>query len=278
MKTLYDEVSVKCSKEVTNKYSTSFSLGIRLLGKKLRNPIYSVYGFVRLADEIVDSFHDYDKRELLKEFEKETFEAIERKISLNPILNSFQQTVHAFDISHEHIKTFLDSMYMDLDKHAYTQEQFEKYILGSAEVVGLMCLRVFCDGDCDNYNKLKPYAQKLGSAFQKINFLRDINQDYNELGRVYFPGVNFDELNADTKKKIEADIKEDFDMAYQGIIKLPKQARMGVYLAYIYYLQLFKKIQTTHYSRIMQERIRVPNKRKATLLVESYVKHNLNLL
>lgn len=278
MKTLYDEVSLKCSKELTKKYSTSFSLGIRLLGNKLRNPIYSVYGFVRLADEIVDSFHNYNKRELLEDFEKETFAAIENKISLNPILNSFQQTVNNYEISHEHIKCFLESMYMDLNKNAYTQEQYEKYILGSAEVVGLMCLKVFCENDCDKYNNLKPYAQKLGSAFQKINFLRDINQDFNELGRVYFPGVDFEELNAETKKNIESDIKNDFDIAYKGIVKLPKQARMGVYLAYIYYLQLFKKIQATDYSRIMQERIRVPNKRKATLLIQSYVQHNLNLL
>lgn len=278
MKNLYDEVSVKCSKEITKKYSTSFSLGIRLLGKKLRNPVYSIYGFVRLADEIVDTFHDYDKRALLEDFEKETFTAIENKISLNPILNSFQQTVHEYGISREHIKTFLNSMYMDLDQQSYSQEEYEKYILGSAEVVGLMCLRVFCEGDCDNYNHLKPYAKKLGAAFQKINFLRDINQDYNQLGRVYFPGVNFEELNADTKKQIEADIKADFDFAYKGIVKLPKPARMGVYLAYIYYLQLFKKIQATDYTRIMQERIRVPNKQKATLLVQSYVKHNLNLM
>ena len=278
MKSLFDKVSRKCSKLVTNQYSTSFSLGIFFLNKQLHFPIYSIYGFVRYADEIVDSFHDYDKKMLLDEFRNDTYKAIDRKISLNPILNAFQDVVNTYDIDYELIDTFLNSMEMDLFKTTYTQEKYETYILGSAEVVGLMCLKVFVNGDESTYQKLKPYAMKLGSAFQKINFLRDLNADYVAMGRTYFPEVNIDHFDEATKAEIEADIERDFKLGLEGIKMLPASSRLGVYVAYVYYYALLSKIKNTPSGRILNERIRISNERKFALLVQSYFKYNINQL
>lgn len=277
-KKLFDQISFETSKNTTRKYSTSFSLAIRFLNKRFHEPIYNIYGFVRLADEIVDSFHDYDKATLLSQFKTETFQAIRMKLSLNPILNSFQKTVHQYGIAEELIETFLQSMEMDLYRQTYNQQSYETYILGSAEVVGLMCLKVFCNGDQTLYNSLTPYAMKLGAAFQKINFLRDMKQDALELNRMYFPGLNLSEFDTHAKKQIEKDISEDFKKGLEGIQQLPKDARMGVYLAYVYYKSLYKKIQATCAERILHERIRIPDSRKMMLLMQSYVRHNLNLL
>ncbi|MDX1652900.1 MAG: phytoene/squalene synthase family protein [Brumimicrobium sp.] len=276
MKKLFDNLSSEISKKTTRKYSTSFSLGIRFLKKDLRKPIYNVYGFVRFADEIVDSFHGFDKRTLLEEFRKDTYKAIERKISLNPILNSFQETVHTYGIPLELIDTFLDSMEMDLDKSAYNQKSYERYILGSAEVVGLMCLRIFVRGNNELYNTLKPQAMKLGSAFQKINFLRDLQMDFKELGRTYFPGVEMMNFNNTVKKQIEEDIEKDFLEGYKGILKLPKEARFGTYMAYVYYFKLFEKIKKLPAERILNERVRIADNKKYRLFVSSYVRHSLN--
>lgn len=278
MKDLFDKVSLKSSKMVTNAYSTSFSLGIKFLSNRFHDPIYSVYGFVRFADEIVDSFHDFNKKELLADFRKQTYAAIEQKISLNPILNSFQNAVNQYKIPIELIDTFLDSMEMDLENIEYDRSAYEKYILGSAEVVGLMCLKVFLEGDEQTYLKLKPEAMALGSAFQKINFLRDLNADYDKLGRTYFPGVDLKEFNDETKRQIEEEIEEDFYQGYLGIKKLPKSARFGVYVAYVYYYSLFSKIKSTPSSAILQQRIRIPNNQKFALLFKSYIKHSFNIL
>jgi len=278
MKALFDNISFKSSKMVTNAYSTSFSLGIRFLAKKFHDPIYAVYGFVRFADEIVDSFHEYKKRELLDDFKTETYKAIHRGISLNPILNAFQHTVNQFQISHDLIDTFLQSMEMDLDDRQYDQNQYEKYILGSAEVVGLMCLKVFVQGDETQYQKLKPYAMKLGSAFQKINFLRDYKADTEYLGRIYFPQLQFAQMDAATKLEIELDIKRDFEMGFEGIKMLPKDARFGVYVAYIYYSNLLNKIMSLPPHQIMHERVRIPNNEKYALFFGSYIRHSFNLL
>ncbi len=278
MKELFDQVSQKCSITTTKSYSTSFSLGIRLLKKELRNPIYAIYGFVRFADEIVDTFHDYNKHKLLDQFRKDTYQAIDDGISLNPILNSFQHTVRKFNIDRELIDSFLHSMEMDLSDQQYNQDLYEKYILGSAEVVGLMCLKVFTQGDAQLYEKLKYNAMKLGSAFQKINFLRDLKADYIDLGRSYFPQVNLSDFSEETKKQIEEDIKFDFQEGYKGIKQLPKNSRFGVYVAYVYYLKLFHKIKRTPSSRVMEKRIRIANKRKIALFAKSYVKHQLNLI
>lgn len=278
MKVLFDTISNKASKMVTRQYSTSFSLGIQFLHNDFHKPIYGIYGFVRFADEIVDSFHDFDKAVLLEEFKKETFTAIDRGISLNPILNSFQEVVNNYNIESELISTFLKSMEMDLEKKNYTDEGYKEYILGSAEVVGLMCLRVFTEGDTKLYDKLKPYAMSLGSAFQKINFLRDLNADYKGMGRIYFPNVNLDELNDDTKAEIEKDIEADFNQGLAGIKMLPKKARLGVYVAYIYYRSLFNKIKKLKASHIMQERIRIPNGQKVALFAGSYLRNSLNIL
>lgn len=278
MKELFDTVSVKCSKLTTTSYSTSFSLGIKLLDKQFREPVYSIYGFVRFADEIVDTFHEYDKQYLLDKFRKDTLEAIEQKISLNPILNSFQKVVHQYNIDMQLITTFLDSMEMDLNKKEYDKALYDKYILGSAEVVGLMCLKIFTNGNRDLYNQLEYYAMKLGAAFQKINFLRDLQADYHVMGRTYFPGINFETFNETEKVKIERDIEADFSMGYEGIKQLPKNSRFGVYIAYVYYYALFKKIKNTPAHRIMNERIRVPDNEKYSLLLRSYVKHSLNMI
>ena len=278
MKHIFDNLSQDMSKMTTRRYSTSFSLGIRFLNKDLHKPIYSIYGFVRFADEIVDSFDGFDKSTLLAEFKKDTYAAIENKISLNPILNAFQWVVNTYRVPHELIETFMNSMEMDLDKKVYDKETYEKYILGSAEVVGLMCLKIFVGGDESEYNRLKMNAMKLGSAFQKINFLRDLYDDFNELGRTYFPGINMNDFNNIVKKEIEADIEKDFKLGYEGILMLPKQARFGVYMAYKYYFKLFKKIKRTKAERILEERVRIPNRKKARILVTSYVRHNLNML
>jgi len=278
MKQLFDDISQEMSALTTKRYSTSFSLGISFLSKDLHKPIYSIYGFVRFADEIVDSFHGFDKENLLAEFKVETYKAIAQGISLNPILNSFQWVVNKYEIPLDLIETFLNSMEMDLDKHAYDKATYEQYILGSAEVVGLMCLKVFVNGNEAEYEKLKPSAMKLGSAFQKINFLRDLKADYQELGRTYFPGIDMQEFNATVKKEIEADIEKDFRAGYEGILKLPKEARFGVYMAYKYYFKLFKKIKTKSAHSILTERIRIPNYRKVRILFTSYLRHNLNLL
>jgi phytoene synthase len=278
MKDLFDKVSIRCSRLTTRIYSTSFSLGIRCLDKKLRDPIYSVYGFVRFADEIVDSLHDFDKQLLLDRFRAETYLAIEEKISLNPILNSFQATVNQCGIEHEIIEQFLHSMEMDISRSHHDQKSFNQYILGSAEVVGLMCLKVFCNGDLKLYNNLTPYAMRLGAAFQKINFLRDLNADYIGMGRSYFPGLAVEQFDEQAKKKIEEQIAEDFQQGYIGIRKLPKSARLGVYVAYVYYKALFNKIKNTPSEHVLRQRIRIPNRHKAGLLAYSYVKHQLNLI
>ncbi|MEY3199574.1 MAG: hypothetical protein RJA13_1532 [Bacteroidota bacterium] len=278
MKQLFDNVSHEMSKLTTKRYSTSFSMGISFLDKELQNPIYAVYGFVRFADEIVDSFHGYDKSELLNDFKTQTYTAIEKGISLNPILNSFQWAVNKFAIPLDLIETFLQSMEMDLNKQTYDEAKYELYILGSAEVVGLMCLKIFVNGSEAEYQRLKPAAMKLGSAFQKINFLRDLNDDFNELGRTYFPGINLKDFDCDIKKEIEENIELDFKMGFEGIKQLPKNARFGVYMAYIYYYKLFNKIKATPAKIILQERVRIPNNKKYRLFITSYVKHNLNLI
>lgn len=278
MKQLFDNVCVKTSKLVTNSYSTSFSLGIRFLGKDLREPIYNIYGFVRFADEIVDTFHEYDKGQLLKEFKEETYHAIDRGISLNPILNSFQMVVNEYRIDRQLIDTFLKSMEMDLDKKSYDSEGYKEYILGSAEVVGLMCLKVFVKGNEKQYQELTPYAMALGSAFQKINFLRDLHADYLGMGRVYFPGLELSDLNSKTKAELEKDIEEDFAKGFQGIKLLPKESRLGVYVAYMYYHKLLMKIKALQPEKILKERISIPNPQKMILFAGCYVKHSLNMI
>jgi phytoene/squalene synthetase len=277
-KDVFDKVSIQTSRLTTQAYSTSFSIGIRCLGKDLRNPIYSIYGFVRFADEIVDSFHNYNKEELLFRFRNDTMTAVEEKISLNPILNSFQATVHQFDIDISLVDTFLKSMEMDLTQKSYDQNTFEEYVLGSAEVVGLMCLHVFCQRDKNMFGRLKPHAMKLGSAFQKINFLRDLNADYNGLGRIYFPGLDITHFDEASKKQIEQSIKEDFESGFEGIRRLPRSSKFGVYVAYVYYLALFRKIQNTPPGFVMKKRISIRKREKLSILCASYIKHQLNLI
>lgn len=275
---LYQNTCGECSRLITRRYSTSFSLGIRVFHRRFRMPIYGIYGFVRFADEIVDTFHDYPKRELLERFRKDTFQAIEEKISLNPVLQSFQQVVNDFNIEYELIDAFLKSMEMDLDKNAYDPSTYDEYIYGSAEVVGLMCLRVFTEGNDAEYQRLKESARKLGAAFQKINFLRDLKSDFDDRGRVYFPGVDFTNFDCAQKQIIEKDIQADFDAALEGIRQLPRGARFGVYLAYKYYTQLFVKIKAVTAQRVAKERIRVSDKRKMYLLFSSALRHQLNVL
>lgn len=277
MKQIFDHVSASCSKLTTRRYSTSFSLGIRFLSKKFHDPIYGVYGFVRLADEIVDSFHDYDKVYLMKKFRADTVDALENKISLNPILNSFQQTVHRYGIEWELIDTFLISMETDLKSIVHDKESYDRYILGSAEVVGLMCLRIFTELDTNLYDALKPSAMKLGSAFQKINFLRDLKADYYDLGRTYFPEVDFEKFSSVEKEIIQNDIEAEFNAALEGIKELPVSSRTGVYLAYIYYRKLFSKIKQTPAEKVMTTRIRIPDINKVGLLFQSVIRLKLNL-
>lgn len=276
MKALFDSVSIRASRMTTKAYSTSFSLGILGLDKKYHDPIYAIYGFVRFADEIVDSFEGYPQKELLERFWKDTHLALDEKISLNPILNSFQQVVNTFEIDRDLIETFLKSMEMDLYKNDYDEEGYKAYILGSAEVVGLMCLKVFVDGSEERYQTLKKPAMQLGSAFQKINFLRDLHADYKKLGRTYFPGVDLNTFDETVKTEIEADIDIDFRAGYEGIKQLPKGARFGVYIAYVYYYSLFKKIKKTHCDIILSQRVRISNKRKYGLFLSSFVRHTIN--
>jgi phytoene synthase len=278
MKARFDSLSAECSKLTTLRYSTSFSLGIYFLAKNLRKPVYAIYGFVRLADEIVDSFHEYDKAFLLAKFKKDCYEAIEQKISLNPILNSFQQTVHEYKIDHELIELFLNSMEMDLNMAIYTPAKYEQYVLGSAQVVGLMCLRVFTSKDPESYNSLKHAAMMLGSAFQKVNFLRDLNADYNLLNRSYFPDVNLSKFSNAEKRQIEAEIQDEFCASLKGIKQLPKSSRSGVYLAYIYYYELFKKIKRTSAETVFSKRIRISNGHKFGLMFDSMIRYKLNSL
>lgn len=271
-------VSDRCSQITTNHYSTSFSSAIRLLHKDMRQPIYNIYGFVRFVDEIVDTFHSFDKVSLLAEFKKETYAAIDRGISLNPILNSFQQTVKTYRIDHNLIEAFFNSMETDLTRKVYDRRNFNEYIYGSAEVVGLMCLYVFCEGKEHLYEKLKSAARALGAAFQKVNFLRDIKADYNDLSRMYFPGCDFNNFTARDKKEIEADICKDFSEAYSGILKLPLKSRFGVYVAYKYYLSLFKKIRSLEPAKVLEARIRIPDYKKAMIVLRAGVKNQLGLI
>lgn len=275
MKKLFDDISFQTSEVITKKYSTSFSMGIRALHPTLRQAIYAIYGYVRIADEIVDSFHGYDQQMLLDELEKETKDALDRKISLNPVINSFQEVVHHYGIDYQLIHQFLKSMKMDLQKIEYNSDLYKEYILGSAEVVGLMCLHVFVEGNQKKFEALKPYAMKLGSAFQKINFLRDLKDDYQVLGRTYFPDVDLTQFNDVVKKSIEADIKDEFHEALIGIKKLPITSRFGVYLAYKYYYSLFNKIQATPAQRILNERIRIPDSRKVSMLLGCYLNYKI---
>jgi 15-cis-phytoene synthase len=278
MDSLYNHVCDLCSETITKKYSTSFSMGIMLFDKEVRTPIYNLYGFVRFADEIVDTYEGGDKGELLKEFRKETFLAIERKVSFNPILHSFQEVVNKYNVDHDLIHAFLDSMAMDLHMDIHDEQSYKKYIYGSAEVVGLMCLKVFVKNNEEQYLNLKPYACALGSAFQKVNFLRDIKSDYKQRGRVYFPDVDFETFAEAEKLLIEADIASEFDYSREGIKKLPNNCRLGVYSAYKYYLRLFDKIRTQSPAAIMESRIRVPNTEKIYLLTKSAVRIRLNIL
>jgi len=275
---LFHEVSQSCSKITTERYSTSFCSAIRLLHHDLRKPIFNIYGFVRFADEIVDTFHDYNKAELLERFKVETYRAIEERISLNPILHSFQMTVNEYQIDLRLIEAFFKSMEYDLHRTTYDNIGFSEYIYGSAEVVGLMCLHVFCEGDRPLYQKLESYAKALGAAFQKVNFLRDVRSDFQLLNRIYFPGVDFRNFTACMKEDIEKDIANDFALAYKGILQLPFKARFGVYVAYKYYLSLFRKIRKTKPCNILEQRIRIPNYRKAMILVRAGVKNQLRMI
>lgn len=277
MKNLFDQVCQQCSQHITKKYSTSFSSGIRAFHKGFREPIYSIYGFVRFADEIVDTFHDHDKRSLLDKFEEDTFDAIDQGISLNPVLHAFQLVVNNYGIEKEHIRAFLESMRMDLSFTRFSQKEYERYIYGSAEVVGLMCLKVFLRDEEQSYYKLEPHARALGSAFQKINFLRDFKSDFEDRGRIYFPGLDAKDFDNFTKKEIEEDISADFEMGYNGIQNLPKSVKFGVYLAYIYYTSLFAKIKSNNVEAIMTRRIRVKNRKKLYLVASSAIRSRLNL-
>lgn len=272
---LYDQTTFGCSRLITQEYSTSFTLGIKTLAPKFRLPVYAVYGFVRYADEIVDTFHGFDKKRLLADFRTDTYRAIDEGISLNPVLHSFQLVVNQYGIDRDLIEAFLHSMEMDLTETTYAPDGYQEYIYGSAEVVGLMCLRIFCEGDAALYDRLKADARKLGAAFQKVNFLRDLKADYDERGRTYFPGVNFNAFTERDKKTIEADIQRDFDDALRGIRQLPRSARLGVYLAYRYYLRLFAKIKALPPSRIREARVRVPDFQKLLLLAQTYCLHQL---
>lgn len=275
---IFDNVSEECSRITTEEYSTSFSSAIRLLHASLRTPIYNIYGFVRFADEIVDTFHEFDKGSLLRRFKQDTYQAIAEGISINPILQSFQRTVNHYNIDLELIDAFFCSMEQDLDKSRYDSAAYEKYIYGSAEVVGLMCLYVFCDGDKEQYEALKPSAQSLGAAFQKVNFLRDVKADYQQLNRTYFPEVDFGNFTPDIKREIERDIQEDFAKAYRGIVKLPVKARFGVYVAYKYYLSLFRKIKRAQPASLFSNRISIPNYSKAFILMRAGLRSQLNIL
>ncbi|MBS1755845.1 MAG: phytoene/squalene synthase family protein [Bacteroidetes bacterium] len=274
---LFNSVSNECSRITTKKYSTSFNAAIKLLHADLRTPIYNIYGFVRFADEIVDTFHSFDKKELLAGFKSETYFAIERGISLNPILNSFQSVIHQYHIDIALIDAFFESMEMDLSNKTYDLQGYRQYIYGSAEVVGLMCLTIFCEGNKQQFEELKPAAMALGAAFQKVNFLRDIKADHEQLSRTYFPGVDFKNFTAEVKQQIEEDIEADFKKAYAGLLKLPIKARFGVYIAYKYYFSLFKKIKKYKPGILLQQRVRIPNYYKAYIVMSAGLRRQLNI-
>jgi phytoene/squalene synthetase len=279
MKSIFDKVSNDCSKLVIKRYSTSFYFSSSLLSKTIRQDIFNIYGFVRLADEIVDTFHEYPKQELLENFEKELWRSVDNKISLNPILNSFQHTVNKYSIPKDLINSFLDSMKMDLEKKEYNSvEEYKKYIYGSADVVGLMCLKVFVKGSESSFSELSPFAISLGSAFQKVNFLRDLKDDSNVLNRVYFPNVDMNNFNEKSKKEIILEIEKDFSNSVKGIVKLPKNSKFAVYIAYRYYNKLLKKLKRTSSENIVKKRIRIHNLQKFIVIARSYVKYQLNLI
>jgi 15-cis-phytoene synthase len=278
MKSKFDTLSQECSKLTTTSYSTSFSLGIHFLSKQIRKPIYAIYGFVRFADEIVDSFEGYDQKQLLQQFREDTWAAIENRISLNPILNAFQHAVHEYQLSSELIETFFTSMEMDLEKVHYSKEKYDTYIHGSAEVVGLMCLQVFTENDREKYEALKPYAMKLGSAFQKVNFLRDIREDFHTLGRIYFPNMVSGNFSTEEKKVVEEEIEKEFKEALIGIRQLPASAKGGVYLAYVYYYSLFNKIKKVPAQKIMSSRVRISNWKKFLLMLNSSFQYKMKLV
>ena len=279
MKSIFDKVSNDCSKLVIKRYSTSFYFSSSLLSKTIRQDIFNIYSFVRLADEIVDTFHEYPKQELLEDFEKELWRSVDNKISLNPILNSFQYTVNKYSIPKDLINSFLDSMKMDLEKKEYNSvEEYKKYIYGSADVVGLMCLKVFVKGSESSFSELSPFAISLGSAFQKVNFLRDLKDDSNVLNRVYFPNVDMNNFNEKSKKEIILEIEKDFENAVKGIVKLPKNSKFAVYIAYRYYNKLLKKLKRTSSENIVKKRIRIHNLQKFIVIARSYVKYQLNLI
>lgn len=279
MKSIFDNIARHCSKRVTQSYSTSFSSATKLLAPSIRQDIYNIYGFVRFADEIVDTFHDYNKERLFDDFERQLYNAIEQKISLNPILNAFQETVHKYNIPEHLYEAFMSSMRKDLHKHTYkTVEEYEQYIYGSADVVGLMCLKVFVKGDKTLYEELKHDAKKLGSAFQKVNFLRDLKADHEDLNRTYFPNVNLEKLDESTKMRIIQEIEDDFRAGLRGIVQLPVEAKLGVYTAYVYYLKLLNKLKKTPSLQIKSTRIRVNDYQKVGLLAQSYLSCRLNLV
>ena len=272
---LFDETSIAMSRRLALNYSTSFSLGIRLLSKECRWAIFSIYGLVRVADEIVDTFHGYNKEQLLMDFKSQTYQAMEEGISTNPVLHAFQLAANQYGVGKELIEPFFNSMEEDLDTSSHNAQSYSEYIYGSAEVVGLMCLKVFCNGNEEQYNNLVPFARSLGAAFQKVNFLRDIRSDVEERGRVYFPGVDFNQFTDSDKYAIIQDVKNDFAHAYQGIVQLPVGCRLGVYTAYIYYLKLLEKIERTTAVDILESRVRIPNTQKIALLAQSFVKEKL---
>ncbi|HRH66224.1 MAG TPA: phytoene/squalene synthase family protein [Bacteroidia bacterium] len=275
---IYNQISYKVSKVITKDYSTSFSLGIRMLDRRFHDPIYAIYGFVRIADEIVDTFHHFDQPVLLRKFIQDTDDALQNRVSTNPVLQAFQEVVHRYAIDRPLIDAFLHSMEMDLSEKKYAENSYSEYIYGSAEVVGLMCLHVFCENDSALYDRLLIPARKLGAAFQKINFLRDMKSDYSERGRIYFPGVDFEKFDVNTKKIIEADIQKDLDDSLCGIRSLPNGSRLGVTVAYIYYISLFRKIKRASIQTVQQERIRIPNSGKLILLVKTWFRYQLKLI
>ncbi len=279
MKSIFDHVSNICSQKVTNAYSTSFSSAVKMLAPSIRQDIYNIYGFVRFADEIVDTFHEFDKATLFEEFETEMYRALERKISLNPVLNAFQHTIHKYKIPVQLVESFMNSMRQDLYKTEYhTQQEYQQYIYGSADVVGLMCLKVFVNGDENKYLELRNSAMRLGSAFQKVNFLRDLKADFEDLSRTYFPNTNLQQLNESDKIRIIREIEDDFEAGFKGIQKLPVEAKFGVYTAYVYYKKLLTKLKSTPSTEIKNTRIRVPDYEKIGLLAKCYVNYRLNFI